>query len=187
MVSELHLEWDIAFLEQYSKERMVPRGLRWTIHPQQGDPDTESWFHYFNEAGISLLGFLIDRKRTRRTIIDKEIKEIREKLLPHKSSMEYNNLSTNLKNHLEKEEREQKTKKQKKYSRDLSDYKNGNVFSWQTNDQIKSTYDSECPPMEVGGLSEPRPPLTPVPPPTSNSRNGTHIRLANPPYPYNPL
>lgn len=28
MVSELHLEWDIAFLKQYSKERMVARGLR---------------------------------------------------------------------------------------------------------------------------------------------------------------
>lgn len=26
MVTELHLQWDIAFLEQYLKERMVPRG-----------------------------------------------------------------------------------------------------------------------------------------------------------------
>lgn len=31
---------------------MVPRGLRWDVHPQQGDPDLDSWFKYFNEAGL---------------------------------------------------------------------------------------------------------------------------------------
>lgn len=65
MVSELHLDWDIAFLEQYSKERMVPRGLRWNVYPQQGDLELEPWFRYFNEAGIALLGFLIEKKTTK--------------------------------------------------------------------------------------------------------------------------
>lgn len=62
MVSELHLQWDIAFLEQYCKERMVPGGLRWDVHPQQGDVELEAWFCYFNEAGISLLQFLTEKK-----------------------------------------------------------------------------------------------------------------------------
>lgn len=42
MVTELHLEWDIASLEQYIKDCMVPTGLQWDVHPQQGDPETES-------------------------------------------------------------------------------------------------------------------------------------------------
>lgn len=112
MVSEIHLLWDIAFLEQYFKEHMVPRGLRWDIYPQQDEVETEACFRYFNEASISLLCFLVDKKRNRLPKIDREIKELRDLLLPHKFSPEYSSLSANLKNHLEKEEREQRTKKQ---------------------------------------------------------------------------
>lgn len=181
MVSEIHLEWDIAFLEQYSKDRMVPRGLRWTIHPQQGDLDTETWFHYFNEAGISLLSFLMDRKRARRSILDKEIKEIRDKLLPHKSTAEYINLSTNLKNHLEKEEREQKTKKQKKYSRDMNDYKTGNVFIWQNKEQTVGSMEPNR--MEVTTSSDTRALETSVALPLSK-RDGHMVHY--PPDPHTP-
>lgn len=63
MISELHLQVDTAFLEQYIKEQMAPRGLRWDIHPQQDEPDLESWFKYFNETGLKLLQFLVDRKK----------------------------------------------------------------------------------------------------------------------------
>ena len=131
MTSELHLQWDIAFLEQYVKENMVPRGLRWDVHPQQGDPDLESWYQFFNLKGVSLLNFLIDRKKTRLSNLDREIKEIKEKLIPFKSTTEYITLSASLKIHLEKEEREQKHKKQKKYTRDSADYGSHSIFSWQ--------------------------------------------------------
>lgn len=76
IVTELHLEWHLAFLEQYSKEPIVPRGLRWDIHPQQGDSEIEQWFRYFSEAGISFLHFLTEEKRVRLTVIDKEIKDL---------------------------------------------------------------------------------------------------------------
>lgn len=97
---------------------MVPRGLRWDVHPQQGDLELDSWFQYFNEGGCSILNFLIDKKKLRTSNIDKEIKD---KLSPYKSTSEYITLSTNLKKHLEKEERKQKLKKQKKYTRDVND------------------------------------------------------------------
>lgn len=131
MVSEIHLLWDIAFLEQYSKDRRVPGGLRWDIHPQQHEVEVETWFRYFNEAGISLL---VDRKRNRLLSIDKEIKEIKDKLLPHKSTPEYLSLSANLNSHLEKEVKDQPTKKQKKYACDANDYRNNLVFNWQKKD-----------------------------------------------------
>ena len=114
MTTEIHLQWDIAFLEQYQKEKLVPRGLRWDIHPQQGDDDLQAWSRYFNEAGLNLLEFLTGRKKSKLKAIDSEIKTLREQLLPHKTSPEYISLSSNLQGILEKEERDQRFKKQKK-------------------------------------------------------------------------
>lgn len=113
MVSELHLQWDLAFLEQYVTEGMIPRSLRWDVHPQQGEVDLDSWFTYFNDAGIKFLDFLINRKRIRLSVLDQEIKELKDKLLTHKNSVEYNTLSSNLQAHLIKEDKEQKTKNKK--------------------------------------------------------------------------
>lgn len=131
MTSELHLQWDIAFFEQYIVDHMVPRSLRWDIQPQQGESDIDSWFNYFNKAGIAFLRVLITKKTNRLASLDREIKELRDKLLTFKSSPEYNSLSSNLQGFLEKEIKDQKLKKQKKYSRDVGDYKNGTVFGWQ--------------------------------------------------------
>lgn len=108
MVTELHLQWDIAFLEQYPKEHMVPRGLRWDVHPQQGDTELVPWFRYFNEAGIKFLGFLVDRKWACLTAIDKDTRDLKDKLTPFDALPEYTSLSTNLRNHLEKEECDQR-------------------------------------------------------------------------------
>lgn len=131
MVSELHLQWDIVFLKQYITEGMVSKSLRWEVQPQQGDLDLDSWYRYFNEAGINFLGFLISRKQSRLQVLDREIKELKDKLLNFKNSTEYNSLSTNLQSHLEQEDWYQKIKKHKKYSRDPGDYKSKIVFNWQ--------------------------------------------------------
>lgn len=131
MVSEPHLQWDVAFLKQYVSENMIPRSLRWNVHPQQGETDLDSWFKYFNEVGINFLGFLSTRKCNRLLLLDREIKELKDELLVHKNSVEYNALSSNLQAHLVKEDKDQKNKKHKKYSRDTGDYKGGRVFGWQ--------------------------------------------------------
>lgn len=157
MTSELHLQWDMVFLEQYVSEHMVPRSLRWDVHPPQGEPDVESWYKYFNEAGINLLGVLISKKRHKLTLLDGEIKEIKDKLLTHKNSSEYSVLSSNLQKHLEKEDKEQRNKKQKKYSRDVGDYRTGNVFGWQKLYSVNPNDASSAPPV-------------PCPPDTSTAR-----------------
>lgn len=73
------------------------------------------------------------------SIIDKEIKDLKEKLGLFKRSLEYTSLSTSLKHHLEKEEKDQKNKKQKKYNCDITDYKTNLVFGWQKKDWFIST------------------------------------------------
>lgn len=131
MVLELHLQWDLVFLEQYVTENMVPQSLRWDIYPQQGETHLESWYSYFNEAGTKLISFLITRKQNHLSKLDGEIKELKDGLLRYKNSVEYYFLSSNLQAHLIKEDRDQKTKKHKKYTQDIGDYRSGNVFSWQ--------------------------------------------------------
>lgn len=101
---------------------MVPRSLRGDVYPQQGETDLESWYKYFNEAGTKFLNFLITRKRNRLSALDREIKELKDGLLIYKNSIKYNSLSSNLQAHLIKEDRDQKNKKHKKYSRDIGDY-----------------------------------------------------------------
>lgn len=156
MTSELHILWDLAFLEQYISEHMVPRSLRWEVHPQQGDPVFDSWFKYFNEAGIHFLGFLISKKRNRLIVLDKEIKELKDKFVTHKDSLEYNSLSSNLQSHLEKEDGDRRIQKHKKYSRDVGDYKTNAVFGWQKTLMSASPMDTT--PTVVTGL-----PSLPVP------------------------
>lgn len=92
---------------------------------------------------------MTERKKSRMTILDREIKEIKEKLSPQKSTSEYITMSTNLKNHLKKEEREQKIKKQKKYARDVNDYKTNCVYSWQRKDTIEENMDHTHVQMDV--------------------------------------
>lgn len=37
MVAEMHTQWDIAFLDQYVADSMVPRSLSWDVSPQKGE------------------------------------------------------------------------------------------------------------------------------------------------------
>lgn len=130
-------------------EHMVPRSLRWGVHPQQGDTDLESWYKYFNEAGTKFLNFLITRKRNRLSVLDSQIKEFKDGLLIYKKSIEYHFLSSNLQAPLIKEDRDQRNKKHKQYSRDIGDYKSETVFGI-------TSYDPD-PAMEVGITSSSQP------------------------------
>lgn len=89
MVSEIHTQWDIAFLEQYVADSMVPRSLRWEVSPQKGETELQDWFKYFNEAGVKFLEFLIQKKNGKLDRLDVEIKLIKEKLSSHINSEEY--------------------------------------------------------------------------------------------------
>lgn len=99
---------------------MVPRGLRWDILPQQDEVDGEAWYHYFNEAGVNLLCFLMDKKRIRLALI---------------------------------EDKEQRNKKQKKYTRDANDYRSHLVFNWQKKDGDASAGTSSPTEMDTAAAS----------------------------------
>lgn len=75
--------------------------------------------------------FLAQRKSEKLTRLDEEIKSIKDKLAPSKNSEEYKECSKNLLKTLEKEEKDQRAKKKKKYIWDKQDYQSGFVFVWQ--------------------------------------------------------
>lgn len=63
--------------------------------------------------------------------LDLEIKTLKDNLLPYKESEEYRERTSNLIKTLDKEEKEQKIKKRKKYNRDFENYQASIVFEWQ--------------------------------------------------------
>lgn len=130
-ISELHTQWDIAYLNTYIKNQMVPQSLRREVSPQQGDVQLEDWFAYFNTAGIEFLKFLVGRKNNKLVRLDEEIKTIKDKLTPFKESTDYQDKSSSLLKILDKEDKDQRIKKKKKYNRDLGDYQGVVVFEWQ--------------------------------------------------------
>lgn len=144
LISEIHTQWDIAFLETYIKNTMVPRSLRWEVCPQKGEDQLEEWYKYFNEAGVNFLRFLVKRKGAKLTRLDEEVKKVKEKLAPSMNSEDYKSSSSGLLKSLEKEEKEQKLKKRKKYNRDLQDYQSNLVFEWQ----------KKLVPITIDGISE---------------------------------
>lgn len=181
-VSEIHTQWDIAYLETYVKGGMVPRSLRWEVSPQKGDVQLEDWFSYFNKAGIDFLIFLIDRKKAKLTRLDEEIKGIKDKMSPLRESNEYKERSLSLLTLLEKEERDQRVKKRKKFNRDLLDYQGAVVFEWQkkllAEQASTDPVNMETVPAYAGGLPPSVPYAAPPPPPQpGNARQypGGHI------------
>lgn len=96
LTSELHTSWDVAYLEQYISQKMVPRSLRWEVNPQKGETDLEGWFIYFNDTGIQFLVFLLGKKRDKLKTLNGEISLVKDKLLPYKDQEIYKQKSDQL-------------------------------------------------------------------------------------------
>lgn len=39
MTTQIHIQWDILFLEQYVKDSMIPRSLGWNVFPEKNDEE----------------------------------------------------------------------------------------------------------------------------------------------------
>lgn len=113
LFSELHTSWDIAYLEQYVTQKMVPRSLRWEVPPQKGDNDLEGWFTYFNATGVSFLQFLLAKKHDKPKSLNDEIISVKNKLGPFKEQDLYKQKSDQLRLFLEKKIMIKKSRKRK--------------------------------------------------------------------------
>lgn len=146
MEKKVSLLWDICTFETYLNENIVPRRLRWDVPPNDGltDPESnEEWFKFFNDKGLELLTFLLERKQRKNKKIDQNILEIREELELYKDTTEFKNLTTQLNKDLVKKDKKVQQRKSKKHIRDRNDFRNNQVFKWQSQigkSDIGSTY-----------------------------------------------
>lgn len=134
MNKELNLKWHIVTLEQYLAARIIPRSLRWEIIPEERGmnvKEDEEWANFFLTCGLELVSFIIKRKQKKLREVQEQIEKISSQLDPVKSLDEFNIISGNIQKFLEKKENELISKKQKKFKRDITDFKSGRAFKWQ--------------------------------------------------------
>lgn len=135
MEKQVNLWWDIHTFEQYLKENIVPRRLRWELPPNDGLNDKESiqeWFEFFNNKSLEGLKFLLKRKQKKLRLINQQIIDLKTELEPHKESTDFKKFSTQLSSDLGAKDIEVQQRKIKKYHRDLGDYRTDQVFKWQS-------------------------------------------------------
>lgn len=117
---------------------MTPRRLRWDIHPNDHlnePPLTEKWYQFFNKCKSDLLQTIIKRRKFKLQGVETHIVELQNSLLPFLSKPDYKDKETQLQESIKKYETEIQTKKQKKFKRDVLDYKNNKVYKWQAEEE----------------------------------------------------
>ena len=91
--------WDLTTHEQYIKEGIVPRRLRWDIPINDGLMDNDSseeWYKFFNEKGLEAFQFLIKRKQRKIANMNKLIAECKTSLESHKDTPSFATLTSQL-------------------------------------------------------------------------------------------
>lgn len=91
--------WDIVTFEQYLFANIVPRRLRWDLPPNDGLTDNESnveWCNFFVDKSFDLLRLLLLRKQRKQKQLEKQIKEITDRIESSKDSSEFIQLSGEL-------------------------------------------------------------------------------------------
>lgn len=138
--------WDRSTMEKYLRDNLIPRKLRWDVPINDGllgVDDVDEWYTFFEGKGREVMEFLIKRKQRKLTLLDKQIKEIRDKMYPFRETPEYNKLMGELQKNMQKKDLENKNGKKKKYLRDLEDYQNKRVYRWQSTLENNNTVNSQ--------------------------------------------
>lgn len=134
---QIRVWWDIATIEMYITEKITPRRLRWDVSPNDAINEKglmEEWYKFFNDSEIALLRKIVVRRQHKLKNIESEILQIRDQLLPFHETREYKDKENNLQEAAKKYDKEIQLKKQKKFKRDVLDYKNQQVYKWQTDE-----------------------------------------------------
>lgn len=134
MIKELRALGDVAALEHYIELEIVPQRLRWDLEIHEGDESQETktfWNEFFNDCGLLLLKTLVERKKQRLNILNKEIKELEGVIRPHNTTEVYKNLASSIKTKLDREENDIKQRKHRKLKRDMWEYKTEQIYKRQ--------------------------------------------------------
>ena len=184
--------WDICTFEQYNKDHIIVRSLRWDVVPQDGLDDAASmseWYEFFNNVGFKLQDLVLARKRKKMALLEAKINELKTKLDAIKDSQQIVDFNNRIKKKLEKIDKDTQKKKAKKYHRDMEDFQSNNVYLWQqdktrnigtvneTNSQeTVPSHTSTNPPRNPGTARREAPPSRPLREMSTPIRNDSRER-----------
>ncbi|CAH2283295.1 Hypothetical predicted protein [Pelobates cultripes] len=143
---ELKIKWEIATLEKYLKDGITPRGLKYFKMPTF-DKDImgfmEEWNNMLEGFSITTITLIIKRRKENIKELDLEIDKCQNEILNSLNQEEFDNVTEDIKNNLDKIEKEVIENKKNKYHRDIRDYKTKQVrtFSKYNNNNTDKHYE----------------------------------------------
>ncbi|KAM4043688.1 uncharacterized protein ACNLHF_013939 [Anomaloglossus baeobatrachus] len=145
--------WNKSFLEKYLEKDLIPRGLRIQIFPSYGVEDPEfkkEWELLSGTCSRGYMKLLIKSNIQSLKEYEQEMEELQASIsreLPHES---FSALEDELKQLVEKWDKEVRDLKFKKLQRDLGDFNNNRMYRW------KSAGGRSRPPFRSGSASRSR-------------------------------
>lgn len=135
--------WDTEYLRKYLQEGLVPMGLRIQILPQIPELTIalkEKWEKNLNTCSKNMLLMLIEHHEAYIENLDKEIAQICDQLkgLEHNECFKTKDLQ--IKNIIERLNKELVYKKESKFQRDREAYGQGLAYKWSTYTPIRQKF-----------------------------------------------
>ncbi|CAH2306758.1 Hypothetical predicted protein [Pelobates cultripes] len=134
MEKEVHVWWDIATLDFYVNNNIVPRGLRLykRLAYKRNEPTLlKKWDQLLDKGSLLLMVFLINEKKKDLTQLDQEIKDLKTSIRPLVESGEYVELLEKMEKRVKDIEMNIREIKKKKIVRDQTDYKTLTQRNWK--------------------------------------------------------
>lgn len=132
---ELKLWWDTTTLNAYIDKKMIPRGLRIkkVATGIQTADFTKKWEDTLSECSLKLMLLIVEHEQEQLKTLEQEILTLNKDIEPLNKMSEYEGLNRMILDNLSQLEDVLATTKQGKFQRDLSDYENGQIYTWKTN------------------------------------------------------
>lgn len=134
-ISENKVWWDYKMLQRYQSAKMIPRGLRLKKQPTTTyEVDFhEEWNAKLSECSFMLMDMLIKREQRKLEELKQEIEGKENDLRGAMTDTDFQSIARNIGEKVKKHEDSFVEIKQRKFSRDLNDYQNNQVYSWHLN------------------------------------------------------
>ncbi|XP_075188797.1 uncharacterized protein LOC142279344 [Anomaloglossus baeobatrachus] len=130
----MRLWWNKAFMQRYVDRGLIPRGLRVQVFPSFSVTDEtfkRDWEEAASPCSRSFMGLLINNNEASLRAIDEEISVLQDRTTKELTPAELSNFHETLNKEFVKWEKELVSTKTKKYQRDVTDYKNQQVYRWK--------------------------------------------------------
>ncbi|CAH2295252.1 Hypothetical predicted protein [Pelobates cultripes] len=140
MEKEVQIWWDIATLDFYVNNNIVPRGLRLYKRStyKRHDPILlKKWDQLLDKGSLLLMVFLINEKKKDLTQLDQEITDSKSAIRPLVENGEYVELLDTIERRVKDIEMNIRENKRKKILRDQVDYKTQTQRNWKKDQTLR--------------------------------------------------